>query len=215
MCTAYELSKSGGSFPDHLNSETVDLLLGISGVHLTRLTIPALVIVVDGSARTIAWGFRRSFPPKVKGCSPVMRTIVNSREDKLDGRMWKKAFEESRCIIPACSFFEWAKDHGKKVPLRFFRSDDGRLWIAGIWEDHDDHGECFSMITTEPNAVVEPVHDRMLAVLQESQITPYLAGELNEFGPSAVALEFAEAANFLKPARKGKKSGGTSQGELF
>ncbi|MEO8616887.1 MAG: SOS response-associated peptidase family protein, partial [Luteolibacter sp.] len=198
----YELGKRGGSFPDHLKSEAVDLLLEISGVHLIRPTIPAPVIVMDGSARTMSWGFRRSFAPKVKGRAPVMRTIVNSREDKLDGRMWKKAFAESRCIIPAFSFFEWVDDHGKKVPLRFSRPGDGWLWIAGIWEDHEDHGECFSMNTTEPNDVVEPVHDRMPAVLQESQIAPYLAGELNEFGPSAVGLEFAESANFLKPTHK-------------
>ncbi len=215
MCTAYELGKRGGSFPDHLKAEAVDVLLGTSGVHLIRPTIPAPVIVADGSARTMSWGFRRSFAPKVKGHAPVMRTIVNSREDKLGGRTWKKAFTERRCIVPAASFFEWVDSGGKKVPLRFSRPGDEWIWIAGIWEDNKDHGECFSMITTEPNAVLEPVHDRMPAVLQDSQVTPFLAGELNEFGPSAVALEFAEAANFLKPASKARKSGGASQGELF
>ena len=135
--------------------------------------------------------------------------------DKLDGRTWKKVFAERRCVIPAASFFEWVDSGGKKVPLRFSRPGDGWIWIAGIWEDHKDHGECFSMITTDPNAVLEPVHDRMPAVLQGSQITPFLAGELNEFGPSAVILEFAEAANFLKPAGRATKPGDVAQGELF
>jgi len=96
MCTAYELGKRGGSFPDHLNSEAVDILVAISGTLLIRPAIPAPVIVADGTARTMRWGFRRSFARKIKGKDPVMRTIVNSREDKLDGRTWKKAFTENR-----------------------------------------------------------------------------------------------------------------------
>jgi len=117
MCTAYELGKRGGSFPDHLNSESVDILVAISGTLLIRPAIPAPVIVADGTARTMRWGFRRSFARKIKGKDPVMRTIVNSREDKLDGRTWKKAFTENRCLIPAASFFEW---------------------VEGKWRDHDD-----------------------------------------------------------------------------
>jgi hypothetical protein len=55
--------------------------------------------------------------------------------------------------------------------------------------------------------LVAPVHDRMPALLAAEQIGPYLTGELHEFGPSAVELEFQEAANFLKPP--------PAQGELF
>jgi putative SOS response-associated peptidase YedK len=216
MCTAYEIGKRGGSFPDHLKSDAVNILLGISETHLIRPTIPAPVILPDGTARLMKWGFRRSFAPKAKGGRPVTRSIVNSREDKLDGRTWKTAFAERRCLIPATSFYEWVERGGVNVPLRFERADDGWIWIAGIWEDHKEFGECFSMITTEPNAVLEPVHDRMPAVLAEGQITPFLPGELSEFGPSAVELEFAEADNFLKKgAATKKKSTGPAQQDLL
>lgn len=90
-----------------------------------------------------------------------------SREDRLDGRTLKKAFTESRCLIPAASFCEWVERGGVNVPLRFERPGNEWIWIAGIWEDSKEFGECFSMITTEPNAVLEPVHDRMPAVLTD------------------------------------------------
>lgn len=64
------------------------------------------------------------------------------------------------------------------------------------------------MITTLPNAMMKLVHDRMPAVLTEEQIPPYLAGDLQEFGPSATALTYTQAENFLK--RKNLE-----QGELF
>ncbi len=205
MCTAYELGKRGGSFPDHVKAQAVRELLGLVGVRIIRPTLPAPVIMPDGELRTMLWGFRRPVPGgKTK---QLWRTIVNSREDKLQGRTWSKAFRERRCLIPAAAFYEWMERGGKKVPLRFERPADEWAWIAGIWEEDKERGECFSMITTEPNSVLEPVHDRMPAVLAETQVVPFLNGELNEFGPSSVLLQFNETANFLK--RK------PDQGELF
>lgn len=158
------------------------------------------------------WGFRRAFASKAKGRPPTWRTIVNSREDKLDGRTWKEAFTLRRCLIPAVSFYEWVELGGRNVPLRFERPGGEWLWIAGIWEE-GEQGECFSMITTEPNTVLAPVHDRMPAVLGDEQMIPYLTGGLSTFGPSAVSLQYQEAANFLK-SDKGSKPP-PAQGELF
>lgn len=204
MCTAYELGKRGGSFPDHLKAQAVRELLGLGGYRVVRPTLEAPVIMPDGELHTMIWGFRRPVPGKTK---VVWRTIVNSREDKLQGRTWKKAFAERRCLIPAAAFYEWIDGPKGKVPLRFERPGDEWSWIAGIWEEDRERGECFSMITTEPNGLVGPVHDRMPAVLADEQIGPFLSGALEEFGPSSVTLEFQETRNFLKDT--------PAQGDLF
>ena len=214
MCTAYELGKKRGSTPGYLNPKAVAEILKIKETRIVRPTLPAPVILADGSLTTMSWGFRRSFAPKVKGNKPVWRTIVNSREDKLGGRTWKEAFALRRCLIPASSFFEWVEMGGRNVPLRFERPGGEWIWIAGIWEMDAERGECFSMITTEPNSVLEPVHDRMPAVLSGAQIPSFLSGELNEFGPSSVDLQFSEGSNFLKPNASGKRTP-PAQGELF
>jgi putative SOS response-associated peptidase YedK len=206
MCTAYEIGKRGGSFPEHVKAAAFEYLMGLE-TEIIRPTIPAPVVMPDGDVKTMLWGFRRPVPGVKK---KVWRTIVNSREDKLGGRTWSKAFAERRCLIPAASFFEWIDGPRGKVPLRFEDPGGGYLWIAGIWEEDQERGECFSMITTEPSEAIRPVHDRMPAVLLPGQIGPFLAGELNEFGPSGVGLVFAEAENFLK---KGKEA--PPQGELF
>ena len=209
MCTAYEIGKRGGSHADHVKAAAFEYLMGLERA-IIRPTHPAPVVMPDGDLRTMIWGFRRPVPGVRQ--KKVWRTIVNSREDKLSGRTWKEAFAERRCLIPAASFFEWVQGPRGKVPLRFEDPGGGMLWIAGIWEDDKDRGECFSMITTEPNPIVQPVHDRMPAVLRAEQIRPYLAGELNEFGPSGVDLAFAEAENFLKADKEPKEP---RQGELF
>ena len=203
VCTAYKVAPDASRSDSAILAEIVAAMAKLPS-QLIRPTLRAPVLMADQSLRVMSWGFRRVVPGAKK---PVARTIVNSREDKLAGRTWKKAFAERRCLIPASSFFEWIDGPAGKVPLEFSRPGEPLLWIAGIWEENKEHGECFSMITTEPNSVLEPVHDRMPAVLADPQIAPYFAGELNEFGPSSVLLEFREGENFLK--RK------PDQGELF
>ena len=161
-CTAYELGKRGGSFPERLNAAAAKERLAISETHLIRPTIPVPGILPDGTLRTMAWGFRRAFAAKTKGRPPTARSIVNSREDKLDSRTWKEAFALRRCLVPATAFYEWVEIEGKSVPLRFGRPGGEWVWIAGIREVGQD-GECFTVITTEPNEVLAPVHDRMPA----------------------------------------------------
>lgn len=210
MCTAYEVGyKKRGSDPGYTPAADVARILEQEEKRIIRPTIPAPVIMPDGSLRTMLWGFRIPIPER----PGKLRTVVNSREDKLDGRTWKKSFQERRCLIPAAAFYEWVEVAGKMVPFRFVRPDDEITWIAGIWREEADRGECFSMITTEPNSVLAPIHDRMPAVLMDSQIPAYLSGELSSFGPSRVLLTYTQAENFL--AKKKGPEPPPAQPELF
>lgn len=204
MCTAYEIGKKGNRQPARSTPAMAACLDDLAGLHIVRPTLMAPVMMPDGSPRNMSWGFRRTF--KGKSGKRITRTIVNSREDKLGSVTWREAFLERRCVIPAATFYEWIESpDGKSIPLRFSRRDDEMTWIAGIWED-GENGECFSMITTEPNKVVLPVHDRMPAALSDEQIEPYLDRELNEFGPSGVEFRYSQAANFLTTKHRKKPS---------
>lgn len=211
MCTAYEIGKNGKRLPARVKIPVVEKLRALRETKIIRPTLSAPVILPDGDLQEMSWGFRRKFRG-VKG--PVSRTIVNSREDKLDTAMWREAFRERRCLIPATAFYEWVEGPGgKTLPLRFTAEDEGWLMIAGIWEQ-GENGPCFSMLTTEPSASVRKVHDRMPAVLAGAQIDPFLDGELHEFGPSSVPLLHVGAANFLKAHEPPPPTEG-GQGLLF
>jgi len=200
MCHAYEIGRRAGRNSlkhSFLLADSLDLP---AEPRLIRRTDPAPVITADEKLVDMRWGFER----------PTLGTINNSREDKLQGRMWAKAFRERRCVIPASAFFEWSGPKGRKRTHRFTRVDGGRLWIAGIWEESRDFGRCFSMITTGANALMAPIHDRMPAVLEEVEIAGYLAGEMNSFAPSSESLKVKDSPNpLIKP------KGNLVQGELF
>ncbi|GAA5119442.1 SOS response-associated peptidase family protein [Luteolibacter yonseiensis] len=209
MCTGYELNpRQLGKSLTQVDVRDVARLLSDAEIRIIRPTQIAPVIMPDGSLREMRWGIPTPVKSAVLGAEPRMKNVVNSREDKLKGWPWDEAFQKRRCIIPAAAFYEWVEVAAKKVPLRFVRQHPDTIWIAGIWQHHAEHGECYSMITTLPNAMMKLVHDRMPAVLTDEQIPPYLAGDLQDFGPSAAALTYTQAENFLK-----RKT--LEQGELF
>lgn len=194
MCTAYEVGwKDREKNPNHVHPTDVARLLGEER-RIVRPTKSAPVLMQDGAIRTMLWGFRLPIP----GQPGKTRIVYNSREDKLHISTWKKSFAERRCLVPAAAFYEWIDLRGLKVPLRFTRPDSHPTWIAGIWRREIDRGECFSIITTEPNNVMAAVHDRMPALLTDRQIPAYLSGELYSFGPTRVPLVYCQVESFLK-----------------
>lgn len=105
--------------------------------------------------------------------------FINARGETLTtSNAFKRAFERRRCIVPADGFYEWQAIAGQRVKQPwFFRRRDGEpLAFAGLWEIWHDRNEgddaprirSCTIITTTPNELVAPIHDRMPLVLAES-----------------------------------------------
>jgi putative SOS response-associated peptidase YedK len=71
------------------------------------------------------------------------------------------------------------------------------LWMAGIWEDSPEQGRCFSMLTTEANSLVSPIHHRMPAILTADEQQAYLLEGLESFAPAPNLLTTEKTANPL------------------
>ncbi|MDP0491220.1 MAG: SOS response-associated peptidase [Verrucomicrobiota bacterium JB023] len=198
MCNAYEIGGKQGSFEGRVKAGALKALEEMEK-RLIRRTDRAPVILQDGELVEMRWGFERA----------GLGVINNSRSDKLDGRMWRDAFAERRCLIPMSGFYEWSGPKGKKQTHRLTSRSGKLLWVAGIWEESGELGHCFSMITTEANKWMEPIHHRMPAILEGEERGDFLAGGLREFAPGEEVLQVEDAANPLV------KKKGWEQGELF
>src|SRR5262249_5730994 len=92
------------------------------------------------------------------------------------------AFKSRRCLIPATAFYDWKKINTKQKQPYAFMMRDGELFaFAGLWErwpDQDDVEapvvQSCTIITTEANGVVRPVHDRMPVILPPSDFVAWL-----------------------------------------
>jgi putative SOS response-associated peptidase YedK len=83
--------------------------------------------------------------------------------------------------VPACGFYEWQKHPAGKQPY-YITSADGTLFtFAGLWDRWKQRdGErltTFTIITTEPNELTRPLHDRMPVILEADRYREWLEGE--------------------------------------
>lgn len=131
---------------------------------------PAAVIRDTGAGRRLEllrWGLIPSWAhdPKIG-----FRTINARRESLATKPAFRDAFRYRRCLVPVDGFYEWRKTPHGKEPY-FVRSQSGEpLLLAGLWDrwlSHDEGPvETFTIITTPPNALIAPLHDRMPAILR-------------------------------------------------
>src|SRR5579864_316808 len=83
---------------------------------------------------------------------------------------FREAMRQRRCLVPADGFYEWLKIGPKeKQPYNFGMSDASVFAFAGLWERWKAPGgeiiQTCTILTTQPNSLVETVHDRMPVIL--------------------------------------------------
>jgi putative SOS response-associated peptidase YedK len=128
--------------------------------------------------------------------------MINARAETLT-KKFGPAFERRRCVIPADGFYEWDKlPDGKRQPYYIHRADGAPLTFAGLWEfwrdpanDEIELRTC-TIITTDANDLIRPVHDRMPAVLAPSDWVRWLDRDNHDVGSLAGLLAPADARQF-------------------
>ena len=85
---------------------------------------------------------------------------------------FRDAYRRRRCILPVDGFFEWKANKGQKAkqPYAVAMKDGYPFGLGGVWENWKDpaSGEwirTFAIITTDANALVAEIHDRMPLIL--------------------------------------------------
>jgi putative SOS response-associated peptidase YedK len=117
---------------------------------------------VVGAAR---WGL---IPSWAKDPDAGPKPINARAEGIAEKPTFRGALRHGRCLIPASGFYEWKKTGKAKQPF-YIHPRTGKLFaLAGLyshWQGADGDLETCTIITTTPNAVMEPVHDRMPVIL--------------------------------------------------
>jgi putative SOS response-associated peptidase YedK len=136
--------------------------------------------------------------------------------------MFRELLRYNRCLVPATGFYEWKNEHWGKTPYYIRMKDNSLFAFAGLYDQYRaSDGQpvlTFTIITTEPNAVVSPLHDRMPAILRRENedqwleprilyrdqvseiLEPYPADQMISYPVSkAVNNANAEGENLIKP----------------
>jgi putative SOS response-associated peptidase YedK len=105
--------------------------------------------------------------------------MINARAETL---AQKPAFRDAarlrRCLVVADGFYEWQRLPDRKQPYFIRLRDGGPLAFAGLWErwEDDQYGliESCTIITTSPNDLVRPLHNRMPVILAPADYDRWL-----------------------------------------
>jgi putative SOS response-associated peptidase YedK len=130
-----------------------------------------LAVINNGSHKRMGflrWGL---IPPWAKDMS-IGYKMINARAETLSEKpSFRNAYKNKRCLIVADSFYEWKRiDSKTKTPMRIKLKSDELFAMAGLWESwKSPEGKTIyscSVITTQPNELVQDIHDRMPVILK-------------------------------------------------
>src|SRR6516162_5320161 len=96
---------------------------------------------------------------------------------------YRHAFKAKRCLIVADGFYEWAKVDSLKQPYYIRLNDDRPFAFAGLWEQWkrgEDGFESCALITTGPNELMQPIHERMPVILRREDYNIWLDPSEND-----------------------------------
>jgi putative SOS response-associated peptidase YedK len=121
------------------------------------------------------WGLIPSWSKDTKWAS----RLINARSETAHEKpSFRSAFRRRRCLVPATGFYEWQRTADGKQPFVIGVGENELFAIAGLWEhwmgpDGSEIESC-TLLTTEPNALLEPIHNRMPVILPRDEYELWL-----------------------------------------
>lgn len=104
--------------------------------------------------------------------------MINARSETAASKpSFRRAFRSRRCLVVADGFYEWQKTDGKKQPIYIRLKNDHPFGFAGLWErweKGDQPIESCTILTTDANDLMKPIHDRMPVIIPKGQYDLWL-----------------------------------------
>lgn len=179
MCGRFGLTR-----PDALKLER----FGITDLPplVPRYNIPPssdILVVRERKGITEAEMIRWGLVPNWAKDPSIGNRMANVRADTaLEKSSFRSAMQKRRCLIPADVFFEWQDVPGQKRRKPFaVAMRDGEIFaLGGLWEAwrEKESGEWLitcAIMTTEPNELLAPIHDRMPVIVREDDYARWLS----------------------------------------
>ncbi|MBN1365317.1 MAG: SOS response-associated peptidase [Syntrophaceae bacterium] len=154
--------------------------------------IPA---IINHGGKNLLVCFRWGLIPSWSKDPSMAEKMFNARAETVDKKpSFRDAFKRRRCLIIADGFYEWKKEGNKKMPLYYYLKSGRPFGFAGLYEtwispDKKEINTC-TIITTDANELIAPVHDRMPVIVHDNQEKVWLESD---------AFDVENLKSILKP----------------
>jgi putative SOS response-associated peptidase YedK len=185
MCGRFTLTTSGEALARFFDLGEVPLLAPRYNIAPTQLVLA--VRRTAGEEKRQAVFLRWGLIPSWAKDAQIANQLINARsETAADKPAFRTALRRRRCLIPADGFYEWLREGKKRQPYCFRLWGDGLFAFAGLWEHWTDPAgaavETCTILTTEANDLVRPVHERMPVILRPRLFASWLDAALQDPG---------------------------------
>jgi putative SOS response-associated peptidase YedK len=205
MCFSYSVNFNAHALQSKLLLE--ELFLPPSGYFFSAFANPLLPVVMNDGKHNICtykqWGLIPSWTKDEVQANELRKLAYNAKGETIAEKpMFRNAFKNGRCLVPAAGFFEWREVNKKKYPYYIYPADNSFFLFAGIadrWVNPEtgEEVESYSIVTSEANKLLSMIHNvkkRMPLILDDTIIDIWLNGN------STDALELVKPYDDLKMA---------------
>ncbi len=182
MCGRFTLSTNMDDLQERFDFEARDLVFRASyNVAPTQQVLAVLGSADDGGKNQpeiMRWGL---IPFWAKDPSIGSRMINARSETVAQKPAFRNALQKRRCLVLADGFYEWRKEGKDKVPMYICSRSREPFAMAGLYEtwklpEGEPVRSC-TIITTTPNKLMEPIHNRMPVILPRGAEATWLDRE--------------------------------------
>jgi len=140
----------------------------------------------------------------------AVRQPINARAETVaTAPMFRDALVRRRCLVPADVFYEWQAAEGGKQPFAIARADGRPMVFAGLWEGWRGADgtvmRSFTIVTTNANPTLRPLHERMPVILEPADWPAWLgevdADPLALLRPSEAGMRFCRVGTAVNNVR--------------
>ncbi|MEM6590910.1 MAG: SOS response-associated peptidase [Cyanobacteria bacterium P01_C01_bin.73] len=182
MCGRYSQTQSGEAIAVNFSLFESPVLAPQYNIAPTQ-QVSAILATAESPQphhRQLRWGL---IPGWAKD-KTIGNRLINARAETVAEKpSFRSAFKRRRCLIVADGFYEWQRQEKQKQPFYIQLRDRAPFAFAGLWERWQDgaSGEATyscTILTTAPNTLMAPIHNRMPVILPAAAYEPWLDPDL-------------------------------------
>lgn len=192
MCGRFSLSQTAEALAQDFHVQTVPEVESQYNIAPTQMVL-AVLYNPDSKQREfkrLHWGLIPSWAKDSK----LGSKLINARaETVVEKPAFRSAFKHRRCLIVADGFYEWQQQAGRKQPFYFRLQNQQPFGFAGLWEQWESSAKqsiaSCTILTTQPNELVQPFHDRMPVILKQQDYDLWLDPQVQKPEPLQQLLQ--------------------------
>lgn len=172
-----------GRYALHAHPQVIALQFGLASVPEVKARYniaPAsqVLVVRTGEPAPLAASVRWGLVPRWARDPAIGAKLNNARAETVAAKpSFREAFRTRRCLIPASGFYEWKTEAGRRQPYYVHPAHGELFAFGGLWEAwRGPEGllETCAIITTDANATMRPIHDRMPVLVAQRDYARWL-----------------------------------------